>query len=106
MATVGQMPVRRWTTPASASFSQIVCAAPGCAKTLNRVPESPYPQDGVSTRSPDMRSITESKPSPEPQEGGVGVRGRGSLFGSLFGSVFGSVLVKVEDLREQLVESG
>src|SRR5438445_1973948 len=58
MATVGQIPVRRFTIPASASFSSMVRAAPGCANTLKRVPELPYPQEGVSTRSPLMRSIT------------------------------------------------
>src|SRR2546427_5138838 len=102
MATVGLTPVSRWTMPASASFSQIVRAAPGWAKTLNRVPEFPYPQDGVSTRRAPARSRTRSTwgrgslPSPEEEEGGERVRGRGSLLLS----------VKVEDLWEQLVESG
>src|SRR5256885_12889878 len=58
IATVGQIPVRRFTIPASASFSSMVRAAPGCANTLKRVPELPQPQEGVSTRSPLMRSIT------------------------------------------------
>src|SRR5467141_1337477 len=46
--------------PASASFSSIVRAAPGWAKTLNLVPALPYPHEGVSTRIELIRSSTRS----------------------------------------------
>jgi hypothetical protein len=38
-ATLGAAPVRRCTTAASAIFSSGERGTPGCAKTLNRVPE-------------------------------------------------------------------
>src|ERR1700674_451812 len=75
-ATVGQMPVSLCTSPASAIFSSTVRAAPGCAKTLKRVPELPYPHDGVSTRSELMRSMMRASS------------------------------IKMKNLRQHLVESG
>src|SRR3954467_3277008 len=47
-ATVGATPVNRCTVAASSIFSSGVRGTPSCGKTLNRVPELPYPQDGVS----------------------------------------------------------
>ncbi len=40
-ATVGTQPVKRLTVAASAIFANGSLAAPGWAKTLNRVPELP-----------------------------------------------------------------
>src|SRR3954447_23419092 len=49
-ATLGATPVYRCTWAASAIFSSGVRGTPGWAKTLNRVPELPNAQDGVSMR--------------------------------------------------------
>src|SRR4051812_23739208 len=47
-ATVGATPVKRCTCAASAIFSYGSRGTPGCANTLNRVPELPKAQEGSS----------------------------------------------------------
>ena len=47
-ATVGQQPVTRWTSPASASLSFRSMAAASWKNLPNRVPVSAKPQEGVS----------------------------------------------------------
>jgi hypothetical protein len=49
-ATVGATPVNLCTVAASAIFSCGLRGTPAWAKTLNRVPELPKAQDGVSIR--------------------------------------------------------
>src|SRR6187397_3742585 len=49
-ATVGAMPVKRWTWAASATFSYGSRGTPFWAKTLKRVPELPKAHDGSSIR--------------------------------------------------------
>src|SRR3954467_4755047 len=51
-ATVVAIPAKRWTTAASSIFSCGVRGTPSSGKTLKRVPELPYPHDGVSIRCP------------------------------------------------------
>src|SRR5262245_2787154 len=67
-ATVGQEPVRRWTKPASATFSSVVTAAAGCTYFPKRVPVLANPHDGNSIRkassAAETRSVTAS-----PEEG-------------------------------------
>src|SRR5712691_6968621 len=64
MATPGQMPVTFCTWAASASFSRRLLAAPGQGNTLKRVPELPYPQEGVSTLNCCMAAMTRSIVTP------------------------------------------
>src|SRR6187402_3498097 len=47
-ATVGASLVNRCTCAASLTRSNAFRGAPGCGKTRNLVPESPYAQDGTS----------------------------------------------------------
>src|SRR6266496_2100427 len=49
-ATLGAMPVNRWTCAASATFSCTVRGTPGWVNTLKRVPVLPNAQDGSSIR--------------------------------------------------------
>src|SRR6188508_931173 len=49
-ATVGAIPVKRWTCAASATFSYGSRGTPFWAKTLKRVPELPKAHDGSSIR--------------------------------------------------------
>ena len=51
MATEGQIPVNLCTCAASSNFSNGSRGTPSCWNTLKRVPESPYPHEGVSTLS-------------------------------------------------------
>src|SRR6266853_6838933 len=64
MATPGQMPVTFCTWAASASFSRRLLAAPGQGNTLKRVPELPYPHEGVSTLNCCMAPMTPSIVTP------------------------------------------
>src|SRR6266851_6630903 len=64
MATPGQMPVTFCTWAASASFSRRLLAAPGQGNTLKRVPELPYPHEGVSTLNCCMTAMTPSIVTP------------------------------------------
>jgi hypothetical protein len=49
-ATVGAIPVCRWTWAASSTFSKALRGTPGWPNTLKRVPELPKAQDGSSMR--------------------------------------------------------
>src|SRR6478752_2847164 len=49
-ATVGAIPVKRWTCAASATFSYGSRGTPFWANTLKRVPELPKAHDGSSIR--------------------------------------------------------
>src|SRR4051794_31548064 len=64
MATPGQMPVTFWTMAASSSFSRKLRAAPGQGNTLKRVPELPYPHEGVSTLNCFIAAMTPSIVTP------------------------------------------
>ena len=57
-ATLGATPVKRCTAAASSTFSYALRGTPGCANTLNRVPEFPYAHDGVSIRCPRSADFT------------------------------------------------
>ena len=60
-ASVGQMPVRPCTWPASLNFSSMVAAAAGCRNFPNRVPVFAKPQDGTSIRKRSNASNTRSE---------------------------------------------
>src|SRR5215207_5868151 len=60
-ATLGATPVNRCTVAASAIFSCGVRGTPGWANTLNRVPELPKAQDGVSIRCADSACFTRAR---------------------------------------------
>ena len=49
-ATLGAIPVWRWTWAASVTFSKALRGTPGWPNTLKRVPELPKAQDGSSMR--------------------------------------------------------
>src|SRR5512132_502765 len=49
-ATLGAIPVKRWTWAASDTFSKALRGTPGWPNTLKRVPELPNAQDGSSIR--------------------------------------------------------
>src|SRR5215216_2615017 len=49
-ATLGAIPVWRWTWAASETFSKALRGTPGWPNTLKRVPELPNAQDGSSMR--------------------------------------------------------